>query len=239
MRNAAAIGSLLAGALFCGACEGSPTEPVPLLTVSATELSLVRTETRALTATTTVKGAGTDVTSAATWRSSNTQVATAVAGLVTAVGPGTATISAEHSGQTRSLTVTVRRRTSLSGELRVETLDGSSTVEFLALYLDGVEVGGTGTSSPAQRLNVRFVSDRQRTAAEPGGREVRVRLESRNNRALNQAEFSYVMRWLTPVTVVDRDTSESLTTLELAERTITVGPSAEIVWNVTIPAFSQ
>jgi len=63
-----------------------------------------------LTATAVQKNDGTlDVTSTATWRSSNTAVATVDKGVVTPVGQGTATITVSHLGVTKSTTVVVRQ----------------------------------------------------------------------------------------------------------------------------------
>jgi trimeric autotransporter adhesin len=99
------------------ACDGffvsnSATDHV---TLSATALVLssnngtTGAESKALSATAvTVGGDSSDVTSTATWTSSNAAIATVNAsGTVTAVAPGTATISAKSGGATGTATVIV------------------------------------------------------------------------------------------------------------------------------------
>lgn len=79
--------------LTAAGCGSSPTAPppTPVIAVSQSTLSLERTATMQVTATSTVSNATTDITASGTWRSSNGQVARVAAGLVTAAGPGTAT----------------------------------------------------------------------------------------------------------------------------------------------------
>ena len=109
----------LVGAIVV-ACQGeptvtSPTSPDPsVVSVSITGAATLTdaAETSQLTATATLAdGATLDVTSSATWVSSNSEVATVSAdGLVTAVGAGTATISASYHETGATLAINSLRR---------------------------------------------------------------------------------------------------------------------------------
>ena len=93
----------------------TPTSPSPsVISVEITGAAVLTSaaETIQLAAAATLSdGTRKDVTSSATWVSSNTGVATvSEAGLVTAVGDGTATILASFQGESGAHAVTLRRR---------------------------------------------------------------------------------------------------------------------------------
>lgn len=84
-------------------------QTVTSVTVAPSSVSLISGATQQLSATANLSNNTTQiVTSSATWKSSDTTVATVSAGLVTAVSSGTATITATYGGQTGSSTVTVQ-----------------------------------------------------------------------------------------------------------------------------------
>lgn len=84
-------------------------QTVTSITVSPSSASVISGQTQQLTATATLSNNGSqDVTSTATWASSNTAVATVSAGLVSGISTGTATISATYGGQTGTATVSVQ-----------------------------------------------------------------------------------------------------------------------------------
>lgn len=89
--------------------EVQPDLEVTSLEVTPTAPSVVAGDTEQMTATATYSDSSTaDVTSAASWTSSDSAIATVdTNGLVTAVSAGTATISADYSGSTGSADVTV------------------------------------------------------------------------------------------------------------------------------------
>jgi hypothetical protein len=62
-----------------------------------------------------------DVTSVATWQSSNAAVATVSGGLVTAVAPGTVTISATYQGRTGTVNISVA-----PGNVVTAAIDGTA-----------------------------------------------------------------------------------------------------------------
>ena len=104
----------LATAVFAWACSSShspstPTATVTGVVVSGTGVFTARNATSQLTATANFSNGSTqNVTGSASWLSSNVAVATVSSpGLVTAVGPGTATISAAYQGSTGNLATSV------------------------------------------------------------------------------------------------------------------------------------
>jgi hypothetical protein len=112
-RRVAAVLCAL-GAAACGSSGGETTTPItpsPVLTtvtVSLASASLQVGQTTTATATGTDQNGAGISTGVITWSSSNTNVATVnSSGAVTAVGPGTASITATANGKSGSATVTV------------------------------------------------------------------------------------------------------------------------------------
>lgn len=111
--------AFLAGTLV-STCGGetsitSPTSPLSSavsVSITGTPVLTAESETSQLTATATFSDGTThDVTSSATWVSSNSEVATVSdAGLVTAVDAGTTTIKAIYQGESATLSITSLRR---------------------------------------------------------------------------------------------------------------------------------
>lgn len=226
--------ALLVAATGCTSSPTSPPAPTPVLSVSQATVALSRTETRQLTATSTVNGTGTDVTATGSWRSSNVQVATVAAGLITAVGPGTTTVTVEHAGQTQSVALTVRRRTRLVGEVRVETVGGQSTIVGAGLALDGLYAGGTGTSGTAVWVTTNFIST---AVVDPGNHVVTVLV---NINDLQPTRPTYNLTWLGPIRVLDLDTSEELTTIALPSRTVETTSDPQLIdWEIAVSAFTS
>jgi hypothetical protein len=116
MLKRVCLSVFLVMAMACGGSSSStpttPTAPTPTTTFVAITgtVSLTSTNpTSQLKATATLSNGTTqDVSAQAAWQSSNQAVATASAsGLVTAVGPGTASISAVYQGKTGTLLISV------------------------------------------------------------------------------------------------------------------------------------
>lgn len=105
------IGSLMAAASACGSTPATPTTPATLTAVAISGTASLTTAGQAsqLTATAMLSDSTTqNVTSSATWLSSNTGVATvSSAGLLTAVAAGTTTITATSQSKSGTLAVTV------------------------------------------------------------------------------------------------------------------------------------
>ena len=92
--------------LSCGSKQ-DPTVAVTSVTLSQTSLALVEGDTQTLTATVNPSDA-TEKT--VTWASSDAQVASVAGGKVTAVNPGTATITASCGGKSATCAVTVEKK---------------------------------------------------------------------------------------------------------------------------------
>jgi len=155
--------------LIAGCDKSSPTNPngggnfgsngatVTSLAITGT-LQVGEGETSQLTATATLSnGSSQDVSSQATWQSSNTSVATiSGTGLLTALKAGTTDITAVYSGRTARVTVTV---TTASYNVRVTTqsvtvlgtcddfTQGSSQGEFAVRVRATIAGGGSNTLS--------------------------------------------------------------------------------------------
>ena len=84
-------------------CSVTVTTPATGISLSKTSLSLTKGNTATLTATVTPSGSSDSVT----WTSSNTSVATVSDGVVTAVGNGSATITAKAGSKSATCSVTV------------------------------------------------------------------------------------------------------------------------------------
>jgi hypothetical protein len=106
-----AVFLLVASAGLCvAACNNSPTSATTISTVAVTGLVPAVGSTAQFTATATfASGTTQDVTSIATWSSSNAAVATvSSSGVVTAVADGTAVISASYTGVAGNDNITVQ-----------------------------------------------------------------------------------------------------------------------------------
>jgi uncharacterized repeat protein (TIGR03803 family) len=93
----------------CGGGGGSSGPPTPnSLSISPSDSLVVIGKTLQLTATGHyIDGSTRDLSTAASWSSSQMQTATVAGGLVTAIAPGSTTITATYNGVPNSITVTV------------------------------------------------------------------------------------------------------------------------------------
>lgn len=225
--------------LAIGGCDSTPPTsppPTPELSVSQTAVSLDRTSTSQVTATSTVSDVATEVTPTATWRSDNAQVATVSTGLILAVGPGTANITAEHAGQVKTIAVTVRRRIYLTGEVRVHNLDGDETIDRVFIAVDGDEIGAGGGSGRHSILTARMSFSPANAVVEPGNRTLTVRVVG----GPSEVRPEYRAVWVVALRVRDLDTSELLAAIPVAPKTVrsTTNPQ-HINWAIVIPAFTS
>lgn len=226
-------------------CESAPTSPiiqVPAveLTLSESSVALTRTSTTQVTVGSSVSGSPgfpTDVTAAATWRTDNAEVATVAAGMILAVGPGTTNIIAEHGGQTKTIAVTVRRRTYVTGEVRVENLDGAETIYGVHFRLDGEWAGGRGSSGLLRVFTAHMgVFSPELSTIGPGNHTVTVTATG----VPDTVRPTYKVTWYVPLRIKDLDTRETLATLQLSPTTAkaTKNP-AEISWQFAVPTYTS
>lgn len=238
----ALLAAVLAAVLsFTSACGSSPTAPppTPAIAVSQNTVLLERTAAAQVTATSTVSNATTDITATATWRSSNEQVARVAAGLITAVGPGTATVTVEHSGASQAVAVTVRRRVYLEGEVTVTDGRGApGSIAALIILLDDRNYGGRGFSSPQEVATAPFgnVSDKDRPVA-PGTHRFDLQIPTRKGDAYTDYPLTIVFGQ--PARVVDLDTREQVGTVSLENRSGTFRDDPTITWPFTLSAFTS
>ena len=142
--------------------------PVTSLTLDRTTLTMTEGDTQTLTATVKPDDA-TDKT--VTWTSSNTSVATVDGGKVTAVAPGTATITAKAGDKTTTCAVTVEKKvvpvTSLTLDRTTLTMTEGDTQTLTATVKpdDATDKTVTWTSS---NTSVATVDGGKVTAVAPG-----------------------------------------------------------------------
>lgn len=219
-------------------CDSTPTSPPPTpdLSVNQSAVALSRTMTSQVTATSTVSNVPTDVTATATWRTDNAEVATVSSGLIVAVGPGTTNITAEHAGQTKTIAVTVRRRTYVTGEVRVDTIGGAETIDGVFFGLDGQGAGGRQGSGRLASFTARMSFFPEEVVVEPGDHTVTVVV----NIGPDSARPTYKITWIAPLRIRDLDTSQVVATLSLTAKTekATAEP-ARVNWTFVVPTFTS
>ncbi len=238
MKRVVAVGCLL---LLTMGCQHSPAAPTPVeLLVTPVTLTLARNATSSMRAQV-ERSNGTieDVTAAAVWTSSAPDVVTVQAGLVKAVGIGTATVTAGYDGLTRSVSIVARRNTRLTGEITVEDRDGRGSISWIEALLDGRQVYGHGFSA-SERVYTVPLGDPQSagydTSVAPGAVTLTVRVQHGGF-----VQNLYASRPGSYVEIRDHDTNEVVARLSLNEQTVTVpavfGATGELTWTLTINVF--
>lgn len=126
----AALLFLLAAVFYSTGCSGFfvSGSTIDHITLTPTSIFLKTTETKQFSASAVnVDGTSNDVTSGATWNIGSTTIATASKGLVTAVAPGTTTVTAAQGSVTGTANVVVGSQT-LNTTLTVTPLKPSLAV---------------------------------------------------------------------------------------------------------------
>jgi len=142
---------LLIASVLAWSCGGSssntPTAPSPAAPPSVTSIAVTggatltaAGQTSQMTATATFSDGSTqNVTASATWQSSNASTATvSAAGVVTAVGSGTATVTATYQGRSGSISLTLSL-TTRPGNTFTATVNGQP---FVGLLVTAVRSSG-------------------------------------------------------------------------------------------------
>ena len=234
MKRAAVV---IAAIVAAAGCEGSPpAAPGPTtasLTVSQEAATVSRNTTLALTASAqSSTGATSDVTSVATWSSSNDTVATVAAGVVTVKALGVAQITAAYDGRTASTAITGRRRTHFDGAFVVRDTGGDFTVGGLWVFLDDVQIGARGASGWDDDVSITIRGSSANKPIEPGTHTLALGVEM-------IAGSHEVRVEATKVTVYDSDTGEALTVLPLAGKRATLRNTERFSWTLDVPTFTQ
>ncbi|MEI7027431.1 Ig-like domain-containing protein [Paenibacillus sp. y28] len=142
----------LVASLFGGmSASAATTETISKLVLSKNEVALEVGSTASLTATAIYESGTTETaTIKADWSSSDTTVATAYAGVITAKGKGTAVVTATYMGQTVIVNVTVSKKVrSLIKDKQSLDLrkDDSEQITVTAYYDDGTSEDVTAKST--------------------------------------------------------------------------------------------
>lgn len=213
------------------ACGGAPTAPTAL-TLSQTALTAARNTTVQLTLQAR-DGATADVTHLAMWSSSNPTVATVTAGLVSVVGLGPATISAQYRGRTVSATITGRRGTFFDAEFFVRAIAPDETpIGGMDILLDGHEIITVGASGFYPDLHLSVRGDGPDKPIDPGHHDLAVRLFL----APGSHELTVSSSTLR---IYDSDTGETLSTFPLAGQNGSRTDQGTFAWPIDVPTYTQ
>jgi hypothetical protein len=196
---------LVPAALLAGACHHGPTAPtVTDLSFGAASVTLQRYESIHVSLLQKrANGTTEDVTTSATWSSSAPDVVTAQAGVLTAVGVGTATITASYAGQAASIDVDARRNLYYRADLLISDTRNAPTIERVECFVDGRQTCSQSTGPYVSKTASMGVSYSLGTT--PGSHTLTVRV----TKAL-QTEARYASRGDGHLDVTDANTQEHL-----------------------------
>lgn len=232
-------------AMAIGVACDSPTAPtqdrLTSLALSAESLIVPRNGNAQVSAEFTDATGKRDVTSEATWVSSNPSAVSVVAGRVSAVGIGTVEVVASYRGASKSVRVVARRNLALAGNvLVIDQRTASLNGVHLSVAQRGL-AGWVGSDHHGDKT-VRLVFDRTRTlnwavnaAIDPGPRELL--LEVWTWLPSNVADV--VVDSSSTVTIIDRDTFEELSTLSLVAPPTTITGHGFVTIPIMIDIFAS
>jgi hypothetical protein len=219
---------LVAATLLAGACDHGPTAPtitdlsfntasVTLQRYGSVQVSLFQKR---------ANGASDDVTALAAWSSSAPEVVTAQAGVLTAVGVGTARVMASYAGQVATIEVDARRNLYYWADVIISDTRGARTIERVECFVDGRQTcnqtGGVYIDRTASMAA--FFS----LGTMPGSHTFTVRVTK-----AAQADARYASSADARLDVVDANTQEHLGLIPLAVQEAVAAPgvaSVELVW---------
>jgi hypothetical protein len=227
--------------LVTSGCAGSSTSPSDIVSLSLDRaaVTLPRTTSVQLTAIAASRGgASRDVTSLVEWSSLNPHVAIVIGGRITAVGIGSAVVTARYEGLAQTVAVTARRRTAVKGELTVADAEGLSSISELDVYLDSWPIGSKGVSGTRVSLTV-SLDARSDADVEPGMHELSVTITHVSDPRV--ARNTYVSDATSHLAIVDRDTSETVVVLPLLSTVVAVPTDANgrMAWSIEVGVYSS
>jgi hypothetical protein len=242
-RGAVAMLACAAGSCGDSGNTASPTTPtqaptIVALTTNLASVTLQRPGSAMLTATATKSdGVTLDVTSTATWLSSNPEIATANAGVIDAAARGTAKVSVGYGGFIRTVDVTVLRTTVLQGTISVFMATADGLLSRIAVSIDGAEAATSPCSVRAAFSDCSVTFAVAGTASEvrvsPGTHQLSVRIDGAGpGDVLPSVLASSNLR------LVDRDSKAILTTYQVGLPAATSMLSgSSLTWPLDVPAY--
>jgi len=236
-----AIGLVTLAAVQCGDSATAPTPPV-----TATALivlpSIVIARNGSATVTAQLQksnGLTEDVTATAAWASSAPSVVTAQAGVLKAVGVGTATVTVTQSGLTATIAVTARRNTRLAGVIGVAETGNLLSIHGIAVWLDSRKIYGISYSGAYQARYEDLSTQTYDKNVAPG--TIRLSVEVLPDPDLPPRENTLASRADSYVEVLDSDTNERVERIPLSAQSV-VKPagsrdSVSLVWTLSIGTY--
>lgn len=227
-------------ALATAHCHQSPSAPTATALIVPASVTVAHNDSSTVTAQLQKSNGQTeDVTATAVWTSSAPGVVTAQAGVLKAVGVGTATVTVTHSGLSATIAVLARRITRLTSQITVEETRSRPLIHGVEAYLD-TRVVYSLSFSGAERAVVLDLSAQPATGSTyvlPGSVRLSVRVTP--DPILTEASFS--SRPESYVDVRDSETGELLERIPLSMQTVFRPDGSrdpvELVWSLSIGTY--
>ena len=239
--------AVLGSSIFAVACgnghqaPGSPTRSLVGLTVGQPSVIIGRNQTAALQLTASYSdGSSENVTSAATWSTSDSSIARVTTGVVTAVGIGHATVRADYSGRNASSEVTGRRNTTLSGSATATCSPNVTILQALEAIVDDRQVKRIEPVDDTHGIGSISISF-SGVPVMPGEHQLKINV-LRTGFAIQTAAPSPTTVTANPgpqLQIIDADTGQQLRVEALPSAQIVVTTSGQFAWSVNIPVFDQ
>ncbi len=237
---------LVMGLAACSGRGGSPTEPAPSVSVSASAVTLARNETLQVLASTPIAGGATrNVSGEATWTSANPAIVTVTRGYLQAVGIGMTEVTVDYQGATARVAVTARRTTAIEGTLVLQETVRQMALGEASVLLGGRVLGGGGGSDHGGYNTVylrigsatRPQSRLERIVA-PGDHELVV--DVRMLWPYGRAPFVFYNDTnASSLVLVDVDTGEVVAPVVLPRREISLDAPGSFTLPLSVPTFAQ
>jgi hypothetical protein len=250
VARVAAVALVAAGAVACGdespaVVTTSPSPTLAALVVSQDTPVVPRNGTLRLAVRSRLTdGSGEDVTGAAAWVSSDTQVATVQAGVLTGVAPGSATVTVAYGGLSKAIPVVTRRNMLLAGLIVVGGTGSLPWSGFACnvprvVYLDTLSL--TTTDKPEYYSSTTRTFDfgttgKHDTYVDPGSYALAIEIANPDSYCGTFVPASQAGAW---VEIRDRDTGDVLSRVGLETRSVTIEPGAvgRLGWTIDVGVF--
>jgi hypothetical protein len=232
-----AIGLVTLATLECG---GSATAPTATALIVPPSIVIARNGSATVTAQMQKSnGLVEDVTATAAWASSAPNVLTAQAGVLKAIGVGTATVTVMQSGLTATIAVTVRRNTRLVGVIGITETANIFSIHGVQAWLDTRKIYALGTSGAERAWSVDLSTQPYDKSVAPG--TIRLSVEVLPDPDRVPQENNFASRADSYVDVLDSDTNERVERIPLSAQSV-VKPtgsrdSVSLVWTLPVGTY--